>query len=355
MKPKRTTRFLRILAFSLPVLAGTVDLWASGGEKGEFSSAVIWQTIAFVLLIVLLSRFVKKPLASFLSGRQEEVQNAIKQSARKKEEAEALLSEWQRKVDSLNQEVKELHQRIRAEGEAEQKKIVSRAKEEGERIRQQAGVIAEQELIKARAALKREMVDLSVELAERLLKEAIKPQDQERLIEEYIGKVRELGDQPNGLQKVCPGFFADWPERREFRGTWAGNSINCRTCSRKTRSSAPCFSALPTRRPPGKKSPETLAQTLGLSKTTGDFHQPPDRPGTDGSFLRNRQVLPRPLRRSNESDPRHPRDPGRPAAGPGGRSQKAVGNPDGKRSHPVPRTRFLPDWGRLNQDRECDL
>jgi F-type H+-transporting ATPase subunit b len=95
-------------------------------------------------------------------------------------------------VNSLNQEVEELHQRIRAEGEAEQKKIVSRAKEEGERIRQQAGVITEQEVAKARAALKKEMVDLSVALAEKLLKEAIKPQDQERLIQEYIGKVREL-------------------------------------------------------------------------------------------------------------------------------------------------------------------
>jgi F0F1-type ATP synthase membrane subunit b/b' len=36
------------------------------------------------------------------------------------------------------------------------------------------------------------MVDLSVELAERLLKECIHPQDQERLIREYIGKIREL-------------------------------------------------------------------------------------------------------------------------------------------------------------------
>lgn len=192
MQPKRTTRFLWILLFSLSVLAGAADLWASGGEKGGFSSEVIWQIIAFVLLIVLLSRFVKKPLASFLSQRREEVKNAMEQSARKKEEAEALLSEWQRKVDSLNQEVNELHRRIRNEGEAEQKKIVARAKEEGNRIRQQAGIIAEQELAKARAALKREMVDLSVELAEKLLKEAIKPQDQERLIQEYIGKVREL-------------------------------------------------------------------------------------------------------------------------------------------------------------------
>ena len=192
MRPKRTTRLLRVLVFSLTMLAGTADLWASGGEKGEFSSAVIWQIIAFVLLIVILSRFAKKPLASFLSRRQAEVQSAIEQSARKKEEAEILLSEWQRKVNSLNQEVEELHQRIRAEGEAEQKKIVSRAKEEGERIRQQAGVITEQEVAKARAALKKEMVDLSVALAEKLLKEAIKPQDQERLIREYIGKVREL-------------------------------------------------------------------------------------------------------------------------------------------------------------------
>jgi F-type H+-transporting ATPase subunit b len=192
MRPKRPPRFLRILVFSLSFLAGAADLWAGGGEKGEFSSAVIWQIIGFVLLIVLLGRLVKKPLASFLSQRQEEVRNAMEQAARKKEEAEALLSEWQRKVDSLNQEVKDLHQRIREEGEAEQKKIVSRAKEEGERIRRQAGVVAEQEVTKARAALKGEMVDLSVALAEKLLKEVIKPQDQERLIQEYIGKVREL-------------------------------------------------------------------------------------------------------------------------------------------------------------------
>ena len=193
MRTLRLSRLRRILVLALAALGGAADLWAAGGgEKGGFSSEVIWQIISLVLLIVLLSRFVKKPLAAFLSGRQAEVQNAIEQSARKKEEAEALLSEWQRKVDSLGREIQDLHERIRAEGEAEQKKIVSRAQEEGERIRQQAGVIAEQELTKVRAALKKEMVDLSVELAEKLLKEAIKPQDQERLIQEYIGKVREL-------------------------------------------------------------------------------------------------------------------------------------------------------------------
>jgi len=193
MKAKRLMWLLRVSVFPLSVMLLATDLWGSSeGEKGEFSSAVIWQIVSFVLLIILLARFVKKPLASFLSHRQEEIQSALGQSARKKEEAGAHLAEWQKKVDSLNQEVKGLHQRIRDEGEAERKKIVNRAQEESERIHQQTGVIAEQELVKARAALKREMVDLSVELAEKLLKDTMKPQDQERLIQEYIGKVREL-------------------------------------------------------------------------------------------------------------------------------------------------------------------
>jgi F0F1-type ATP synthase membrane subunit b/b' len=40
--------------------------------------------------------------------------------------------------------------------------------------------------------LKKEMVDLSLEFSENLLKEAVQPQDQERLVREFIGKVREL-------------------------------------------------------------------------------------------------------------------------------------------------------------------
>lgn len=193
MKFRNALRFPGLPVFFLPLLGGAADLWAAGGgEKGAFGREVVWQIVALGLLIVLLSRFVKKPLGAFLFRRREEVQAALDQSARKKEDAEALLSEWQRKVDALGREVQELHRRIRAEGEEEQKKIVSRAKEEGERIRRQAEVIAEQELTKARAALKKEMVDLSLEFSENLLKKAVQPQDQERLVREFIGKVREL-------------------------------------------------------------------------------------------------------------------------------------------------------------------
>jgi F-type H+-transporting ATPase subunit b len=102
------------------------------------------------------------------------------------------LGECEKKIESLSQEIKNLHETLRLEGEEERKRSLDRAQEEAERVRKQAQIIAEHEVKKARVALKKEMVDLSVELAERLLKETIQPQDQERLVREYIGRMKEI-------------------------------------------------------------------------------------------------------------------------------------------------------------------
>jgi len=167
------------------------DLWAAAGSGG-ITGDVFWQFVSFVLLLILLSFFLKKPLRAFLMKRREEIEKFLEQSAKKEEESRAQFLQWERKLNSLSQEIRELHQKISQEGELECKRIIERALEEGDGIRKQAQVVAEQEVKKARAALKKEMVDLSVELAEKLLKEATQPQDQERLVKEYIGKIGEI-------------------------------------------------------------------------------------------------------------------------------------------------------------------
>ena len=186
--------FARGLGWSAAILIGmTEDLWASGdGGGGGFSSEVIWQVIAFAFLLFFLAKMLKKPLGSFLVKRKEGIRTSLDQASQKKNEAQRLLGEWEKKLESLSREIQDLHGTIRQEGEEERKRIVERAQEEGERIRKQAQIIAEHEVKKARVALKKEMVDLSLELAEKLLKEALQPQDQERLVREYIGKMKEI-------------------------------------------------------------------------------------------------------------------------------------------------------------------
>lgn len=175
------------LALVLPANA----IWAAG-SGGGISGEVFWQSISFVLLIILLIRVLKKPVSSFLSKRQEEIKNSLEQAAKKEIASQTNFKEWEKKLDVLSQEVAGLHQRISRDGQTERQRIIERAKEEGDRIRKQAQVVAEQEVKKARAELKKEMIDLSVDLAEKLLKEATQPKDQERLAKEFIGKVGEL-------------------------------------------------------------------------------------------------------------------------------------------------------------------
>jgi len=166
-------------------------LWASGGGSG-ISGEVFWQIVSFILLIILLAYVLKRPIRVFLMKRKEDIKNSLEQSAKKEEESRKNFENWERKLNLLSQEIAELHQKISQEGEVERQRIIERALEESDRLRKQAQVVAEQEVKKARSALRREMVDLSVELAEKLLKERTQPQDQERLIREYMGKMREL-------------------------------------------------------------------------------------------------------------------------------------------------------------------
>lgn len=168
------------------------DLWAARDEGGGITGEVFWQIVSFVLLVTLLIYVLKKPVRAFLLKRQGEIKNSLEQSAKKEEESQAHFDKWEKKLHSLSEEIDNLHRKISQESEVERKRIIERAQEEGDRIRKQAQVVAGQEVRKARFILRKEMVDLSMEMAEKLLREATQPQDQEKLVEEFMGKVREL-------------------------------------------------------------------------------------------------------------------------------------------------------------------
>ncbi len=190
---KAIFRWLRVSIFGILTQALGVDhLWAAGGSGGGLSGEVFWQIISFVLLAILLIRFLKKPVLSFLGQRQEQIKNSLEQAARKENESQAKLEAWEKKIRALSEEIADLHKRISQEGEMERKRIVEHALEEGDRIRKQASIVAGQEVKKAREALKKEMVDLSLEFAEKTLREVTDSKDQERLLKDFIGKMGEI-------------------------------------------------------------------------------------------------------------------------------------------------------------------
>jgi len=78
---------------------------------------------------------------------------------------------------------------LKKSAEVESEKVLSNAEKMAATMVESAKVTAEQELRKAKIALKNESVELAVNLAETLIREKIDANDRSRIVEDYLVRV----------------------------------------------------------------------------------------------------------------------------------------------------------------------
>jgi F-type H+-transporting ATPase subunit b len=184
-----------ITASLLVCLMTSVAIASSDGghaDSGVLLKDFLWRILNFGLMAALLVFLLRKPIKNGLAGRREGIEKALAEAKQVKEAAEAKFAEYDQKLALATEEIAEIGDAIRREGELEQQKIIESAKEMAIKIEQDAEKAAALEVAKARTELQREAVQLAVELAEDLLKKNFTKEDDARLIDEYIKKVGEL-------------------------------------------------------------------------------------------------------------------------------------------------------------------
>jgi F-type H+-transporting ATPase subunit b len=153
----------------------------------------MWRCIDFVALVVVMVWAVKKAdMKQALADRKDGIEKALREADEMKIAAEKKFAEYNAKLAQANKEAEELQKTIREEGLAEKSRIVAEARVAAERIKSQAQMMADQEIIRARTELREEASRLAVQLAEQTLKGAVRADDQDRLVGEYLTKVVEL-------------------------------------------------------------------------------------------------------------------------------------------------------------------
>ena len=171
------------------------NAWASEAEHGGGHhlnwTDFAYRTVAFVLLVAILTKLLKKPISNFLTSRREEIKRLLEELETKTAAAQSEHARIQSSLASLEQETKKIVDELIAEGEAEKKKIIDAAHRQAEYIQQQAEIAIQQEIKAARDSLKDEVAELSVTAAEDILKKKIKADDQQRLVREFMTKVVE--------------------------------------------------------------------------------------------------------------------------------------------------------------------
>jgi F-type H+-transporting ATPase subunit b len=176
--------------------------FAAGGEGGAHGGGhggaaqwkdFMWRCIDFAALVLILVWAVKKAdMKKALADRQAGIEKSLSEAEEMKASAEKKFAEYSTKLAQANKEAEELQKVIREDGLAEKARIVAEAKVAAEKIKDQAKIMADQEIVRAKTELREEAARLAVQLAEQTLKSAMRPDDQNRLVGEYLTKVVEL-------------------------------------------------------------------------------------------------------------------------------------------------------------------
>jgi len=168
--------------------------WASEAAEGHHHlnwTDFTYRTVAIVIVVAVLFKLLKKPAASFLTSRREEIQRMLSELDVKISEAKSEQGKAQAKLVSLEEDARKIIAELIAEGEAEKQKIIDAANKQAEYIQQQAEIAIQQEIQIARDSLKEEVAEMSVAAAQEIIEKKMKAEDQQRLVREFMIKVVE--------------------------------------------------------------------------------------------------------------------------------------------------------------------
>lgn len=186
---KRLNRIAPLLAV-LVLAVATVCMAAEGGEGG--SSRIwdmVWRIVNFIILFAILWKLLADKIKKYFSDRRIEIAEMIDTADKARTEAEKQFADYRSRLQNIDRDIQEIRDAIMGELEGEKQRIIKEGKAVAERIIEQAKWSAEQEIIKAKNSLRNQVVDMAGDMASGLVTNSMTPEDQKRLIEEYLDKV----------------------------------------------------------------------------------------------------------------------------------------------------------------------
>lgn len=168
---------------------------AAEAEKHEpgiisLDKSMLLQVINLLILIVVLRKFLFKPLVQFLAKRAEGIKQSLDEARLAREAAAKAQEEYRAQVAATQREAAAMREQVQREVEEERQRLLKASRDEAQRLVAEARAAIDQEAKRARAQLREEAVNLSVAVAERLLERSLTADDQRRLAEKYV---REVG------------------------------------------------------------------------------------------------------------------------------------------------------------------
>ena len=159
-------------------------------ETGIFdlisTSLLFWEFVTFGILLLLVTRYVYPPIRDQIQKRQSEIEGAIDEAQKTREEARELLTEYRRQIAEARGEGRRILEDARKQADAQRERTKKEAREEGDKIIQRARDEIGRERESAIRDVRSEVAGMVIQASEQVLGRTVDHDEHERLISQAL-------------------------------------------------------------------------------------------------------------------------------------------------------------------------
>lgn len=179
-----------LLAFLAIVLAARDAHAAEGGLLTPSGGLMVWTLLIFIVLLFVLGKFAFGPITAAVEKRERDLEQAIADARRDREEAARLLAEHKAQIEGARNEAQRLIGEARTAGERVKATMLEETRAQQAELLERARRDITHERDRAIADLRREAVDLALAGAGKVIERNMDTQANRQLVESFLASVK---------------------------------------------------------------------------------------------------------------------------------------------------------------------
>lgn len=148
--------------------------------------AFVVQLSATFVLVLILAKFLVKPVRKYIAARQEYIQGNLDEAATKNEEADIKLADANKQLKEARTTSKEMVENAKVTALNEKDRILNEANEEVSLMKEKARKDIANERVQMKEELTKEVIDVALLAAGKVVEREVSKEDNEKIIDSFI-------------------------------------------------------------------------------------------------------------------------------------------------------------------------
>jgi F-type H+-transporting ATPase subunit b len=184
-------RWFATLASVVCLLGAPALAWAAEGGGGliNIDKSLIIQAVNFLILLIVLHRLLYKPLLAKMEERTSAIKKSLDEAQAARADAARAQQENAARLQAAYAEAAAIREQALREAREEARKEIESAQAQARKLVADTKAQLEGEVRRARDELRREVSDLAIGVAEKLVRQSLRDDDHRRVVDDAIASV----------------------------------------------------------------------------------------------------------------------------------------------------------------------